>query len=229
MNSRNLSMRFYAGVRLIALVAFGSSVVCGYSVLTHETIIDTVWNDSIQKLLLKRFPTATSDELDKAHAFAYGGCILQDMGYYPFSNHFFSDLTHYVRTGDFILALIRDSQDLNEYAFALGSLAHYAADNSGHRLAVNPAVPILYPKLGKKFGKIVTYWDDHTSHMRTEFGLDVVQVAGGKYPPNQYHKFIGFEVSKPVMERAFQDIYGMELKDVFGNFKLALGSYRYGV
>jgi hypothetical protein len=204
-------------------------MVCAYSVLTHEAIIDTVWDDSIQKLLVKRFPTATPEELEKARAFTYGGCILQDMGYYPFSSHLFSDLTHYVRSGDFILALIRESQDLDEYAFALGSLAHYAADNSGHRLAVNPAVPILYPKLGKKFGKTVTYWDDHTSHMRTEFALDVVQVAGGKYAPNQYHKFIGFEVSKPVMERAFQDIYGMELKDVFGNFKLALGSYRYGV
>jgi Zinc dependent phospholipase C len=234
MNKRGSSMhtttkQFHAGARLMASLVLGSSMVCGYSVLTHEAIIDSVWDISIQKLLVKRFPTATPEELEKAHAFAYGGCILQDMGYYPFSSHLFSDLTHYVRSGDFIAALIRDSQDLNEYAFALGSLAHYAADNSGHRLAVNPAVPILYPKLGVKFGKMVTYWDDHTSHMRTEFALDVVQVAGAKYAPNQYHKFIGFEVSKPVMERAFQDTYGLQIKDVFGNFKLAEGSYRYGV
>jgi hypothetical protein len=216
-------------VQVITLLAVGSCTVFGYSVLTHEAIIDSLWDDAIQKLLVKRFPAATPEDLEKAHAFAYGGCILQDMGYYPFGSHLFSDLTHYVRSGDFILALIRESQDLDEYAFALGALAHYAADNSGHRLAINPAVPILYPKLGQKFGKTVTYWDDHTSHMRTEFGLDVLQVAGGKYASNQYHKFIGFEVSKPVLERAFQDTYGMELKDVFANFKLALGSYRYGV
>ncbi len=77
------------------------------------------------------------DELIKAHAYAYGGCIIQDLGYYPFGNKFFSDLTHYVRSGDFVLNLITESQDLDEYAFALGALAHYAADNNGHPIAVN--------------------------------------------------------------------------------------------
>jgi hypothetical protein len=220
---------FDGGVRLFVILAFGSSLLCGYSVLAHEAIIDSVWNNSIEKLLVQRFPLAKPEDVEKAHAYAYGGCILQDMGYYPFGSHLFTDLTHYVRSGDFIVALIRESQDINEYAFALGALAHYAADNNGHPLAINPGVPLLYPKLGRKFGKAVTYWDDHSSHIRTEFGLDVLQVAGGKYASNQYHKFIGFEVSKPVLERAFQDTYGMELKDVFANFTFALGSYRYGV
>jgi hypothetical protein len=151
------------------------------------------------------------------------------MGYYPFSSKFFSDLTHYVRSGDFIVALIRESQDINEYAFALGALAHYAADDSGHRLATNLAVPILYPKLRTRFGRIVTYWDNPPSHMRTEFGFDVLQVAQGRYATDSYRKFIGFQVSKPVLERAFHDTYGLELKDVFGSLDLALGSYRYSV
>src|SRR3984893_6033228 len=120
--------------RLTALILLFSLVSYGYSVLTHEAIVDAAWDASIQKLLLKRFPAATPEDLKKAHAYAYGGCILQDMGYYPFSSHQFSDLTHYVRSGDFIAALIRESKDLNEYAFALGALAHYAADNNGHRL-----------------------------------------------------------------------------------------------
>src|SRR5579863_8401615 len=155
----------------------------GYSVLTHEAIVDSLWDASLQKMLLKRFPAATAEELEQAHAYAYGGCILQDMGYYPFSSRLFSDLTHYVRSGDFILALIRESQDLNEYAFALGALAHYAADNNGHRIATNRAVPILYPNLASQFGKEVTYWDDPKSHGRTEFGFDVLQVARGRYAP----------------------------------------------
>jgi hypothetical protein len=201
----------------------------GYSVLTHEAIVDSVWDTSIQKMLLKRFPAATPEELEQAHAYAYGGCILQDMGYYPFSSRFFSDLTHYVRSGDFILALIRESQDIDEYAFALGALAHYAADNSGHRLATNLAVPILYPKLRQKFGKQVTYDDDPLSHIRTEFGFDVLQVAQGRYAPDRYRAFIGFKVAKPVLERAFLDTYGVELKDVFGDLDLALGSFRYSV
>ncbi len=214
--------------RLLAGFALCSSLQA-YSVLTHEAIVDSVWDSSIQKLLLKRFPNATPEDLEKAHAFTYGGCIIQDMGYYPFGSHLFSDLTHYVRSGDFIQALLRESQDLDEYAFALGALAHYAADNNGHRLAINPGVPLLYPKLEHEFGPVVTYWDDHTSHMRTEFGLDVLQVAGGHYAPTQYHKFIGFEVAKPVLERAFLDTYGIELKDVFKSLDLALGTYRYTV
>jgi Zinc dependent phospholipase C len=137
-------------VLLIFLLLLSSSdALRAFSVLTHEAIIDSAWKDSIRSLLLQRFPNSTPDELKEAHAYAYGGSIIQDMGYYPFGSHMFSDLTHYVRTGDFVEALIRDSEDLNEYAFALGSLAHYAADNNGHRIAVNRAVPILYPKLRK--------------------------------------------------------------------------------
>lgn len=214
---------------MLMLFLFCAPIGLGYSVLTHEAIVDSVWDPSIKNLLLKRFPNATPEDLEKAHAYTYGGCILQDMGYYPFGSHFFSDLTHYVRSGDFILALLQQSQDLDEYAFALGALAHYAADNSGHPLAINPSVPILYPKLARKFGNIVTYWDDHTSHLRTEFGLDVLQVANQRYASNQYHKFIGFEVAKPALERAFRETYGLEMKDAFTNIDLALGSYRYGV
>jgi hypothetical protein len=205
------------------------SLFYGYSVLTHEAIVDSVWDASIQKLLLKRFPSATTGELQKAHSFVYGGCILQDMGYYPFSNPFFSELTHYVRSGDFVAALIRESQDLNEYAFALGALAHYAADNNAHPIATNLAVPILYPELQAKFGKTVTYWDNPVSHLRTEFAFDVLQVSQGRYAPDRYREFIGFQVSKPVLERAFRDTYGMEMSDIFTNLDLALGSFRYSV
>jgi hypothetical protein len=215
--------------RLAFLAAFSSSASFGYSVLTHEAIVDSLWDASIQKLLLKRFPATTPEDLEHAHAYVYGGCIIQDMGYYPFSSKLFSDLTHYVRSGDFIQALIRESQDINEYAFALGALAHYAADNNGHRIATNKAVPILYPKLARKFGKEVTYWDNPISHLRTEFGFDVLQVAQGRYAPDRYRAFVGFQVSKPVLERAFRDTYGLELKDVFGSLDLALGTFRYSV
>jgi len=200
-----------------------------YSVLTHEAIVDSTWDSAIRPLLLRRFPTATADELTQAHAYAYGGCIIQDLGYYPFGSKFFSDLTHYVRSGDFILNLIRDSQDLNEYAFALGALSHYAADNNGHPIAVNRAVPMFYPKLGLKFGKLVTYGDDPFSHGKTEFAFDVFQAAKGRYASAAYKSFIGFEVAKPLLERAFQDTYGMRLEQVFMNVDLAIGSYRHAV
>lgn len=200
-----------------------------YSVLTHEAIIDSAWKTSLQPLLLRRYPSATPDALTEAHAHAYAGAIIQDMGYYPFGSRFFSDLVHYVRSGDFILNLIREAKDLNEYAFALGSLAHYAADTAGHAVAVNRAVPMEYPKLRRKFGDIVTYDEDATSHMRVEFSFDVLQVARGHYAPQAYHDFIGFKVSKDLLERAFLETYGFELKDVFTSVDLAIGSYRRSV
>lgn len=215
--------------RLVFAVLAAASLSSGYTVLTHEAIIDSVWDASVKKLLLKRFPAATPEELEQAHAYAYGGCIIQDMGYYPFSSRFFSDLTHYVRSGDFIAALIREARDLDEYAFALGALEHYAADTEGHRMATNRAVPMLYPKLRQKYGIDVTYWDNPVAHIRTEFGFDVLQVASGRYAPDRYRSFIGFKVSKDVLERAFRDTYGIDVKDVFGNVTLAFGSYRYTV
>ena len=215
--------------RLVLAVLVSTSLSYGYTVLTHEAIIDSVWDTSVRKLLLKRFPDATPEQLEQAHAYAYGGCIIQDLGYYPFSSRFFSDLTHYVRSGDFIAALIRESQDLKQYAFALGALEHYAADTEGHRIATNRAVPMLYPELRRKYGNDVTYWDNPVAHIRTEFGFDVLQVATGRYATDQYRSFIGFQVSRDEVERAFQDTYGIEMKDVFGNVTLALGSYRHTV
>jgi len=201
----------------------------GYSVLSHEALIDAAWETGIRPLLLKRFPNATPDELRKAHGFAYGGAIIQDLGYYPHGSHFFSDLVHYVRSGDFIQALIHDSQDLDEYAFALGALAHYAADSNGHRMAVNRAVPILYPALRKKYADVVTYEDNPAAHLRTEFGFDVLQVAKERYAADNYHNFIGFEVSTALLERAFQDIYALQLRPLFGNLDDVIGSYRHTV
>jgi len=201
----------------------------GYSVLTHEAIIDASWKDSIEPLLLRRFPNATPEELRQAHAYAYGGAIIQDLGYYPFGSRFFSDLTHYVRSGDFVLALIEESRDLNEYAFALGALSHYATDTSGHALATNRAVAIMYPGLAKKYGPVVTYEDKPSAHMKVEYGFDVDQVAKGHYAPEAYHDFIGFEVSKPVLERAFARTYSLDLSSVFFRADLAIGSYRHAV
>lgn len=219
----------YAVARIATLIVLSTPAMFGYSVLTHEAIVDALWDSSLQPLLRTRFPAATTTDLEEAHAYAYGGCIIQDMGYYPFGSHLFSDLTHYVRSGDFVLALLDESQTLDEYAFALGALAHYAADNDGHPLATNKSVPLLYPKLEHEFGPTVTYWDNPTAHLRTEFGFDVIQVGEGHYASAQYHKFIGFEVATPVLERAFHDTYGLEIKDIFKDFGLALGTYRYSV
>jgi len=212
-----------------AAVFFTPRPAFAYSVLSHEANIDVLWDGSIKPLLRARYPSATSREIDEARAYAYGGCVIQDLGYYPFGSHFFSNLLHYVRAGDFVRALIRDAHDVNEYAFALGALGHYAADADGHRLAVNRAVPLMYPKIEAKYGDNVPYADSPSRHLMVEFGFDVVQVAGGAYAPDAYHKYIGFQVARPALARAYREIYGVEVKDLFVNEDLAIGTYRHAV
>jgi hypothetical protein len=220
--------RIVTGVSAFILLSFPPPALA-YSVLTHEAIIDTLWIDTIQPVLTRRFPGATEEQLREAHAHAYGGCIIQDLGYYPFGNHLFSDLVHYARSADFLQALLDESRDLNEYAFALGAVAHYGADVEGHSRAVNRAVPVLFPALRKRFGNEVTYADNPVAHLKTEFGFDVLQVARGHYAPKAYHDFIGFRVSKDLLDRAFEKTYGLHLKDLFRTLDLALGTYRYSV
>ena len=222
---RLLSVRAMA-LFLVVLMCSGGSPA--YSVLTHEEIVDLLWTDSIQPLLLKRYPGLSKDQIRDAHAYAYGGAVIQDLGYYPFGSPEFSNLVHYVRSGDFVRELLLESQDVNEYAFALGALSHYASDIAGHP-AVNQSVAIEYPKLRAKFGQSVRYAQDKTAHLKTEFGFDTVQVAKNRYASQQYHDFIGFQVSKSLLERVFPVVYGVELKDVLTHEDLAVGSYRFAV
>jgi hypothetical protein len=224
-----LFTRFCAGALVLFLLLGWAARCAAYAVLAHEAIIDTAWDTDIRPLLLKRFPGSSAETLKEAHGYAYGGAIIQDMGYYPHGSHIFSDLTHYVRSGDFILALLRDSKDLDGYAFALGALAHYAADNDGHRLGVNLAVPLLYPKLKMKYGDSVAYDEDPLAHIKTEFGFDILEVARGRYAPDAYHDFIGFGVSAPLLEQAFEETYSLDLKRVLSDEDKVLGSYRHDV
>src|SRR5256884_560388 len=199
-------------VCLIAVLLALPALVHAYAVLAHEAIIDAAWETHIRPLLLKKFPQATEEDLSRAQAYAYGGAIIQDMGYYPYGSPFFSDLTHYIRSGDFIQALLRDAKDVNEYAFAVGALALCAGNNDGHRLGTNRAVPILYPGLRKRFGDSVSFEDSRLAHVKTEFGFDVLEIARERYAPDSYHDFIGFEVSRPVLEQAFLEVYGLQFK-----------------
>jgi zinc dependent phospholipase C len=215
-----------------AMVVAGLSAprqAAAYSVLAHEANVDALWDSTIAPMLRTRFPEASPEQIQEARGYAYGGCVIQDLGYYPFGSHFFSNLLHYVRSGDFIDALIRDAQDVDEYAFALGALGHYSADNEGHPLAVNPGVSLMYPKLRAKFGNTVTYEQSPKNHVLVEFSFDVVQVASGAYAPEAYHRFIGFKVAKPLLERAFSETYGIEMKEIFLNEDLAIGTYRHAV
>ena len=216
---------------LAVLVLLTTTITSGLgcSVLSHEAIVDALWDVKVKPVLLARYPGTSPEELKQAHGYAYGGAIIQDLGYYPHGNKKFSDLTHYVRTGDFIVALISESQNLNELAFALGSLSHYVSDIEVHRSATNPGEPILYPKLERKFGPVITYEQDPAAHLKTEFAFDVLEVAKGRFAPQAYHDFIGFYVAKPVLARAFKDTYGLDIADLFPDFDRTIGSYRRAV
>jgi hypothetical protein len=218
-----------AALVVAAMVLAAPRSSAAYSVLAHETMVDAAWDGLIAPLLARRYPRATADDIRRARAYAYGGSVIQDLGYYPFGSHLFTNLAHYVRSGDFVETLMREATDVNELAFALGALAHYVSDNTGHPLAINRSVPLLYPKLRAKYGDEVTYAEDPKRHIMVEFAFDVVQVAGGAYLPDAYRGFIGFEVATPLLERAFKETYGLDLKDLFVDEDLAIGTYRWAV
>jgi zinc dependent phospholipase C len=213
---------------VLAILALVCEPLAAVSVLSHEEMIDVAWESDLRPLLLARFPEATADQLKRAHSFAYGGSVIQDVGYYPLGNQLFTNFLHYVRTGDFIAWMLRDARDIDEYAFALGALSHYAADTWGHE-AVNISVPLLYAKIRRKYGDWVTYEDDHEAHLRTEFSFDVLQVAKHRYNAQQYHDFIGFDVSEDLLERAFQDTYGIPMDMLLRYDDLTLETFRFSV
>ena len=217
--------------RALFVIVLALVLVCvpssssAYSVLAHEALIDNAWSKQIVPLLTRRFPGSSIQQLEEARAYAYGGSLIQDLGYYPFGSHFFSNLVHYVRSGDFVAALVRDAQTVDEYAFALGALAHYVSDNAAHP-TVNHAVPVIYPKLRAKYGDDVLFGDSPARHVMVEFSFDVLQVARAQFKSDAYQDLIGFEVARPLLERAFQETYGLTLKDLFGDVGLAIGTYR---
>ena len=200
-----------------------------YSVQTHETIIDLAWKHSICPILLKRFPNVTETQLQQARAYAYGGSAIQDLGYYPFSNAFFSDLTHYVRSGDFVRSLLLNSQNVNDLAFAIGSLSHYIGDTIGHSDAVNHAVPIEFPGLEKKYGAVVDYSQGPHPHVQTEFAFDINQLSKGHFAPSAYLEHVGLEIPMPLLRTAFYETYGLNLPDIIGSKETSIRIYRRGV
>jgi hypothetical protein len=224
-----LLRRFVRKAALVMVVVLSTINGTAYSVLTHEELIDLAWNDSIRPLLLARFPNATENQLREAHAYAYGGSAIQDMGYYPFGKQFFSNLTHYVRTGDFIAWLFRNARTLDEYAFAIGALSHYLGDAIGHSQAINPATAVAFPKLKRKFGRSVTYDQSPHGHIRTEFAFDVDELTNTAFAPPAYLHFIGFEVPREFLEKAFVNTYGFDIHELLGRAHPALRSYRTSV
>ena len=216
---------FAYGLILLSTITFSNVPARAYSILTHEELIDLAWNGSIRPLLLARFPGATDAQLVEAHAYAYGGCAIQDMGYYPFGKKFFSDLTHYVRSGDFIAWLFRNARTINEYAFAIGALSHYLGDSIGHSEAINPATGVEFPNLSRRFGPDVTYDESPHGHIRTEFAFDVEQATRQAFAPPAYLDFIGLHVPRKFLSQAFIDTYGFDIHEVLGRARPALRSY----
>ena len=206
-----------------------TGVLRAYSVFSHQELIDLTWKELLQPLILKRFPATTKADLQEAHAYAYGGCTIQDLGYYPFANEFFSDLTHYVRSGDFIANLLRDAKNANEYAFALGALSHYVGDTVGHHDAVNPATALTFPKLAKKYGAAITYDENPHAHIRTEFAFDIDQLSKQRLAPGAYLRFIGLRVPYGQLSQAFEQTYSLRLRDILGPRRPAVRSYRAAV
>jgi len=210
------------------LVATSPGVGTAFSVLAHQAVVDESWEGALVPSVRKRFPKMSEQELADARVYAYGGSHLADLGYFPLGNSLFSDLLHYVRTGDFVNALATEASTPQEYAFALGALAHYEADRIGHPDVTNRAVAVMYPKLAKEHGERVTYADSPSAHLETEFRFDILQVARRAEIPGLFEHAMDFQVPRPLLERAFRKVYGLELDDLFTSYEVALATYRWG-
>lgn len=221
--------RFRTFVLLIAaLVLPWGGGAHAYSLLTHEQLIDLTWQDSIVPLLLSRYPTLTPAQLEQARAYAYGGCVIQDIGYYPFGDDNFSNLTHYVRSGDFVVNLFRNAKNANELAFAVGALSHYIGDSIGHSEATNLAVPVEFPKLLAEYGPEVNYAEGRHQHVQTEFAFDINEIAHHRLAPVHYLRHIGLEVPAQQLSLAFYQTYG--LSEDFGGkrgLRVNVKAYRF--
>ncbi len=215
-------------VGMAAMLFFSATNCDAFSVLAHQAVVDQAWDGTLVPLLRKRYPNATKQDLEDARAYARGGSHLPDLGYFPFGSRLFTDLLHYVRTGDFYERALKEAGSLQEYAFALGLLAHYEADSVGHPEGTNLAVAIIYPELAQKYGDVVTYVDSPSAHLETEFRFDVLQVAHRHQIPYLFENSIEFKVPREFLERIFQETYGVKLDDLFVNYDVALTTYRWG-
>jgi zinc dependent phospholipase C len=220
-------MPIVAAVVLACLGLVAPHPARAFSVLAHQAIVDRSWDDAIVPALRARFGRVSREDLERAHAFAWGGSHIADLGYFPLGNREFTDLVHYVRSGDFVTALVEEARTPDEYAFALGALSHYIGDDTGHPEATNRVVPELYPKLRRQYGEQVTYADDHASHLKTEFRFDVLALAQRKQTPDLFDHAIAFAVSEPLLDRAFQRTYGLRLDDLFASTDVAITTYRW--
>ena len=203
---------------------------CAYSVLTHEQLIDLTWDTSIVPLLKSRYPAITPAQIEHARAYAYGGCVIQDIGYYPFGDAFFSDLTHYVRSGDFVVNLFRNAGNADELAFAVGALSHYIGDTVGHATATNLAVPVEFPKLERRYGRSVSYAEGEHQHVQTEFAFDINEIAHHRFAPVHYLRHVGLAVPTKQLALAFYQTYG--LRDDFSlhrGSRINVSGYRFAV
>jgi hypothetical protein len=214
---------------LAALTLCAPDSVQGYGVYSHGELIDLVWADSIRPLLIQRYPGITEAQLIRAHAYAYGGCTIQDLGYYPFANEFFSDLTHYVRSGDFVSELLRDAANADELAFAIGALSHYIGDVYGHSVAVNLSIGKAFPRLAKRYGQAIAYEQAPIAHGRVEMGFDMAQIGTHRFAPRDYRRSIGFRVAQDLLDRTFTEMYGLTIQSVLGPERRAIRSYGWSV
>jgi hypothetical protein len=224
-----MSFSLRRGIIALALCLLIPASSYPYSFQTHEQLVDLTWTDTIEPLLKRRFPGITEPSLLVAHGYAYGGSAIQDLGYYPFANQFFSDLTHYVRSADFVQSLFRHARNANELAFAIGALSHYIGDTIGHSEAINPAVAIEFPNLRKKFGPSVSYAQNHHAHVRTEFAFDVNEASKRHLAPLAYLRHAGLRIPYRLLAQSFLETYGLELRSILGERRPVIRGYRFAL
>jgi len=186
----------------ISLVLFLSSynLFAYVPVLTHEEIVETCSARRNSPPLAQEIPRPHRTANQGAHAYAYGGAVIQTSAITRFG-HVESVIWVHTSQWGFRDRDAQDSQDANEYALRWARVAHYASDITVTR--GEPPVAIEYPKLRAKFGDSVRYAQDKTAHLRTEFG----SIRPGGEEAVRHLRAIttsSGSISKPLLERSFR-------------------------
>ena len=203
--------RFQTIVLLLAVLFFPwGGDARAYSLLTHEQLIDLTWQDSIVPLLLSRYPNLTPAQLDEARAYAYGGCVIQDIGYYPFGDAVFLQ-PHPLHALAAILSSTSSAMQRMPTSWPSPSARSptTSATPSATPQATNRAVPVEFPKLGAQYGPVVNYAEGQHQHVQTEFAFDIDQIAHHRLAPLHYLRHIGLRVPVQQLSDSFYQTYGM--------------------
>ena len=127
----------------------------------------------------------------------YCGALAPDMGMLPGSDRLFTDLAHYLKTGELARCLVSKANSAIETAYAWGWVTHVLADAG------------LHPAINRASGDH-SWAESPTSHMRVEFGLDFQRLGD---QPSLGGARVRSTPGPSLLASAYMEVYGLQVDE----------------